>query len=392
MSTLSTYAAIKSKKQQKINMTFNPEQPYNDLPELPPGIELESRAVLKACIPARAALAELSQAAELLPNQIILINTLPLLEAKDSSEIENIVTTTDLLFQYVHDDIQADAATREALRYRTALQQGYQALGQRPLCTATAVTICSTIKGRSMGIRNIPGTTISNTATGETIYTPPDGEARIRDCLSNWEQFLHDEKSTLDPLVVMAVAHYQFEVIHPFLDGNGRTGRILNILYLIEKGLLTLPVLYLSRYIVQHKSDYYCLLTAVTREGNWEEWLLFMLQAIAETAQWTTARIATIRDLISHTAKYMRAELPKIYSHELTQVIFEQPYCRIANLVESGIAKRQTAATYLKRMVQIGVLREITAGKEKLFIHPKLIQLLTTPQSGYTPYNLGNNQ
>jgi len=267
------------------------------------------------------------------------------------------------------------------------LYQGYLALGRRPLCTATATTICSTIKGRDMDIRKVPGTTIANAATGETIYTPPDGEGRLRDLLGNWEKFIHDEQSSLDPLVVMAVAHYQFEAIHPFLDGNGRTGRVLNILYLIEKDLLTLPVLYLSRYIVQHKIDYYRLLTGVTRDDDWQPWLLFMLQAVAETAQWTTAKIAAIRELIATTSSHIRDRLPKIYSHELTQLIFEQPYCRIANLVEAGIAKRQTAAAYLKQLTEIGVLREITAGKERLFVHLKLIRLLTADKPTVTPYD-----
>ncbi|MBL1274882.1 MAG: Fic family protein [Ectothiorhodospiraceae bacterium] len=368
-------------------MTFDPRAPYNELPQIPPRSDLESREVLKACIPARAALAELRQAAELLPNQTILINSLPMLEAKDSSEIENIVTTTDRLFQYAQAEAQADMPTKEALRYRTALYQGYLALGRRPLCTATATTICSTIKGRDMDIRKVPGTTIANAATGETIYTPPDGEGRLRDLLGNWEKFIHDEQSSLDPLVVMAVAHYQFEAIHPFLDGNGRTGRVLNILYLIEKDLLTLPVLYLSRYIVQHKIDYYRLLTGVTRDDDWQPWLLFMLQAVAETAQWTTAKIAAIRELIATTSSHIRDRLPKIYSHELTQLIFEQPYCRIANLVEAGIAKRQTAAAYLKQLTEIGVLREITAGKERLFVHLKLIRLLTADKPTVTPYD-----
>jgi Fic family protein len=368
-------------------MTFDPGRPYNNLPSLPPKKELDSKAVLKACIPARAALAELKQAAELLPNQTILINTLPLLEAKDSSEIENIVTTSDRLFQFAQEDSQADAATKEALRYRTALYQGYLTLQNRPLSTATTVKICSTIKGRDMDIRKVPGTTIANTTTGATIYTPPEGEMKIRDLLANWEQFIHDEPADLDPLVVMAVAHYQFEAIHPFLDGNGRTGRIINILYLIEKGLLNLPILYLSRYIVQYKADYYSLLTAVTRAGEWEAWILYMLTAIAETAQWTTGKIIAVHELMAHTGDYVRSHLPKVYSHELIQAIFEQPYCRITNLVQADIAKRQTAATYLKRLVEIGVLQEVTAGKEKLFVHPKLIKLLTSKQSNHTPYN-----
>lgn len=369
-----------------IDGSWDPARPYNQLPPLPPATELENTEVLKACIPARAALAELKQAAELLPNQALLINTLPLLEAKDSSEIENIVTTSDKLFRYAGEESQADPATREALRYRTALYEGFRALNHRPLNTSTAVAVCSTIKGTQMDIRRVPGTTIANTANGETIYTPPAGEALIRDLLGNWEQFMHSESSKLDPLVTMAVAHYQFEAIHPFIDGNGRTGRVLNILYLIEKELLTLPILYLSRYIVQHKSDYYRLLTAVTRERNWQEWLLFMLEAVTETAQWTRRKIAAIRNLIEHTGTYVQSRLPKIYSHELVQIIFEQPYCRIHNLVDVGIAQRQTASSYLKKLAEISVLNEIQAGKEKLFVHPKLMQLVTTDNDHFNQY------
>lgn len=364
-----------------------PGQPYNQLPPLPPNTELESIAVLKACIPARAALAELKQSAELLPNPTLLINTLPLLEAQSSSEIENIVTTSDKLFRYADEEGQADPATKEALRYRTALYQGYRSLATRPLNTSTAVTVCSTIKDATMDIRRVPGTTIANTLTNEVIYTPPVGEPLLRDLLSNWERFMHQSSHGLDPLVIMAVAHYQFEAIHPFTDGNGRTGRILNILYLIEQNLLTLPILYLSRYIVQNKSDYYRLLIAVTREQAWQEWLLFMLNAVTETARWTSGKIAAIRELIEHTNRHVQAELPKIYSHELVQTLFEQPYCRIHNLVRSGIAKRQTASVYLKHLVEIGVLEEIQAGREKLFVHPKLIHVLTTNDNHPTPYD-----
>lgn len=365
-------------------MTFNPAKPFNDLPLLPPKADLETPAILKACIPARAALAELKQAGELLPNQGLLINTLPLMEAKDSSEIENIVTTTDKLFQFSEEDTYADPATKEALRYRTALYQGYVELAQRPLNTSTAVAVCSTIKGMDMDIRKVPGTTITNTTTGETIYTPPIGEDQIRTLLANWENYLHAEDDT-DPLIKMAVAHYQFEAIHPFLDGNGRTGRVLNILYLIDAGLLHLPILYLSRFIMQNRADYYRLLTAVTREENWQEWVLYMLKAVAETARWTTDKIAAVRELIVHTTDYVRTALPKIYSHELVDVIFQQPYCRIQNLVDANIAQRQTASTYLKKLCDIGVLVEITLGKEKLFMHPKLIDLLTRDDQ-FAPY------
>lgn len=306
---------------------WRPERPYNQLPALPPMRELESRAVQKACITARAALAELKQAAALIPNQSMLINTLPLLEAKDSSEIENIVTTSDRLFQHAQAQAGADPATREALRYRTALQQGYESLRGRPLCSATAVEICRTLKGVDMDIRRVPGTQLANDRTGEVIYTPPEGERRLRDLLANWERFLHSAPE-LDPLVRMAIGHYQFEAIHPFADGNGRTGRVINILYLIEKKLLTLPILYLSRHVIAHKADYYRLLLDVTRIQAWEPWLLFMLQAVAETSTWTTAKIAAIRALAEHTTEHVRARVPKIYSRELVDVIFEQPCCR----------------------------------------------------------------
>jgi len=366
-------------------MKWQADQPYNDLPPLPPKMDLNSVAILKACIPARAALAELKKAGELLPNQGLLINLLPLLEAKDSSEIENIVTTTDKLFQFADDDNLADPSTKEALRYRTALKSGYKALSNRPLCSNTTVEICSTIKGTQMGVRKLPGTTLANSITGEVIYTPPAGENILRNLLADWERFLH-QHDDLDPLVKMAVAHYQFEAIHPFHDGNGRTGRVINILYLIDVGLLSLPILYLSRYIVQNKQGYYRKLTAVTSHENWEEWVLYMLKAVESTAQWTTNKIAAVRELIEDTTSYIKESLPKIYSHELVQVIFEQPYCRIGNLVDREIAKRQTASTYLKQLGKIGILKEIQVGKEKLFVHPKLIQLMTKDNNTFKKY------
>ena len=362
------------------------DRPYNQLPTLPPTVELETRAVLKRCIEARTALAELKQAAELIPNQRMLINTLPLLEAKDSSEIESIVTTTDLLFQHAQDgEHQADPATKEALRYRKALHNGYQSLADRPLCTGTAVEICRTLKGVNMDIRRVPGTQLANDRTGEIIYTPPEGEDRLRDLLANWERFLHNE-TDLDPLVRMAIGHYQFEAIHPFTDGNGRTGRVLNTLFLIQEGLLNLPILYLSRYIIAHRADYYRLLLDVTRNNAWEPWLLYMLSAVEETARWTCVKIAAIRRLAEHTTHFVRAQLPKTYSRELVDVIFEQPYCRISNVVDKQIAQRQAASRYLKELVSIGVLQEVQVGKEKLFIHPKLMQLLTRDDNNFTPY------
>jgi len=184
----------------------------------------------------------------------------------------------------------------------------------------------------------------------------------------------------------MTVAHYKFEAIHPFIDGNGRTGRVLNILFLINEELLNLPILYLSKYIVENKQDYYQLLVAVTKDESWEDWILYVLKAVEITASWTTSKIRAIRLLIEHTMEYVRENVPKIYTHELVQVIFEQPYCRIGNLVDRGIAKRQTASVYLKQLCEIGVLNEIKAGKEKLFVHPKLIRLMTKDNNDFEKY------
>ena len=364
---------------------IDPARAYNDLPPLPPQVDLESRAVLKACIEARAAVAELKQAGRLLPNQDVLINTIPLLEARASSEIENIVTTTDQLFRYAQPDREAlaDPATKEALRYRAALRRGVELLKKKPLATATAVEVCRTLLGVNVDVRRVPGTALVNEGTGQPVYTPPEGEALLRTLLANWERFLH-EAEDVDPLIRMAVAHYQFEAIHPFTDGNGRTGRILNLLFLVEQELLELPVLYLSRAISRRKTDYYRLLLAVTTHAAWEEWILYMLRAVAETAQWTTGRIRAIRDLIQETAEHVRHEFGAP-NRELVDVIFVQPYCRIKNVVDAGIAQRQTAAVYLKQLAKAGVLEEVKVGREKLFINPRLMRLLTAGERQRSP-------
>ena len=365
--------------------TWRPDQPYQELPLLPPTAEVETRRVLKQCITARAALAELKQAAELIPNQGVLINALPLLEAQASSEIENIITTSDRLFQYQNAGEQADPATREALRYSSALLEGFALLKQTPLNTRTAEQVCTRIKGAEMRVRRIPGTTLTNQATGEVIYTPPVGEDLLRSKLANWELFMHEARE-IDPLVRMAVGHYQFEAIHPFTDGNGRTGRVLNSLFLIQEDLLTLPILYLSRHMMKSKDEYYRLLLNVTRNEAWEPWILYVLTGVEDTARWTTAKIAASRDLSALTAAYVKQAAPKIYSRELVDLIFDLPYCRIQNLVEKNIAGRQAASRYLKQLVDIGVLEERAVGREKLFIHPKLLQLLTRDSNTVARY------
>lgn len=359
-------------------MPFDPSRPFNELPPLPPAADIETKPLLKACIEARAALAELKSVGDLIPNQAVLINTIPLLEAQASSEIENIVTTSDELFRFSQFEDQAtDPATKEALRYRGALRQGYESLRERPLNTNTAVQVCSWLKGREMQIRKVPGTALTNAATGDVIYTPPEGEALLREKLADWERFIHGA-TEVDPLIRMAVAHYQFEAIHPFIDGNGRTGRVLNLLMLVEQGLLDLPVLYLSRYILRNRTEYYRGLLAVTRDDAWEAWIAFMLAAVTDTARWTTAKIQAIQRLHAEATRFVKARAGKIYSRELVDMLFAQPYCRIQNLVEADIAKRQTASVYLKQLASVGMLSEVKVGREKLFIHPNFVRLLTS--------------
>jgi Fic family protein len=343
-------------------------------------VDLESRAVLKACIVARAAIAELKAAGRLIPNQGVLINTIPLLEAQASSEIENIVTTTDQMFLFdgVNDN-DADPATKEALRYRTALWEGYQALAARPLSTNTAIQVCRVIKGVDMDIRRTPGTTLTNDRTGQVIYTPPEGEPLLREKLANWERWMHGTlpgTEDIDPLVRMAAGHYQFEAIHPFSDGNGRTGRVINLLFLVEQQLLDIPVLYLSRHILRNRAAYYGGLQAVTERGAWEPWLLYMLHGITDTARWTMGKIDGVRQLLEETAERIRRDAEPIYSRELAELVFVRPYCRIAHVVDAGLAKRQTASAYLKQLAVIGVLQEHKVGREKIFLNPAFLDFL----------------
>lgn len=366
---------------------WKPDIPYNDLPPLPPKQDIESKTILKRCIAARASLARLKQAAELIPNQAMLINTLPVMEARASSEIENIVTTTDKLFQSLQMDTERqDPATKEALQYRTALFTGYESLKSRPLCTQTAIMVCNAIKyPYEMAIRKTGGTALKGGNSGNIVYTPPEGEETIRGKLANWERFIH-ESGDLDPLIIMAAAHYQFEAIHPFTDGNGRTGRILNSLLLIDKGLLDLPILYLSRYIIENRADYYRLLLGVTERQDWESWIIYILDGVADTADWTVAKIDAIRRLFEQTRQHIRTHAQGIYTHELVNLLFEQPYTRIANLEAAGIAKRQTASKYLKELSDIGVLQEIAIGRDKLFIHPRLMELLRGEGNSFTSF------
>ena len=365
------------------NMTSrDPDLPYQDLPLLPPAADIETKKILKAVVAARSSLATLNESCMLIPNPTVLINSIPILEAQASSEIENIVTTTDELFKYSNMDLDTamPSATKETLRYRSALRLGFESLASRPLTKTTAINICSHIQGKDMRIRDLSGTKIANPTTQDVIYTPPEGSELIKDKLSNWETFIH-AADDVDPLVKMAVARfYQFEAIHPFFDGNGRTGRILNILILVEKGLLALPVLYLSRHIVRHKGDYYRLLNGVTRDDAWEDWILFMITAVEETANWTRNRIRQIRELRRTMADDIREHFPHIYSQELLDVLFEQPYSRIDNVVERGLAQRQTASVWLRTLAEAGLLEEIKVGRSKVFVNKAFYDLLIRPE------------
>lgn len=355
---------------------FDPTLPFNNLPSLPPKVELETTIVLKSCIEANKELAKLKMAEKLIPNQTVLINSIPLLESQASSAIENIVTTTDDLFKYAEShssDISPEI--KETLRYRSALYQGIISIKSRPISMSTICEICSMIRQVDVNVRNLPGTALVNNHTKKKIYTPPEGEELLRTLLSNWLSYLYLEDG-VDPLIKLAVQHYQFEAIHPFTDGNGRTGRIINLLYLIEKKLLDTPVLYLSRYFIQHKSHYYEKLSRVTTHQTWIEWILYFLEAVRQTAIWTTKKIIAIKDLISDTCAFVQSKAPFVYKKELVELLFIQPYVRISYIVAHGLAERQTASKHLKVLCEIGVLVEVKAGREKLFINKAFLDLL----------------
>jgi Fic family protein len=364
---------------------MDPRRPFNDLPLLPPSVELETRAVLKKCVGARTALAELRLAGHLIPDQTVLINAIPLLEAKDSSEIENIVTTNDELFREASlGGGEATPQTKEAARYRTALNSGFEVLRSRPMSTRLAAEICRLVMGKDYDIRRVPGTTLRDRHTGEVYYTPPEGEQRLRDLLGNWETFAN-ESVDIDPLVRMAVLHYQFEAIHPFPDGNGRTGRILCILGLIQDGLLDLPTLYLSRHILKTRGAYYRLLGRVTTHAEWEPWILYMLEAVETTSVWTTQKIKAVKALMDETSAYVWRTSPKL-PHAVIQLIFKQPYVRIANIVESKIVGREAASKYLKQLAAHGVLNEEKVGRDKIFLHRKYLDVLFSDEHTFEPY------
>lgn len=360
-------------------MAYDRTKPFNDIPSLPPAVELETREILKQAIESHRALAELKHIGALLPNQAVLINTLGLQEAKLSSEIENIVTTNDELYRaHVEKELNLTPETKEVLHYQDALWYGFKALKEekRMLTTPLFEELCQIIKEHASGVRKTGGTKLVN-GMGEITYTPPEGETLIRNKLQDLEKFMHGGNE-IDSLIKLALIHYQFESIHPFHDGNGRTGRIINILYLVDKGLLDLPILYLSRYFLHNKLDYYGGFRRVTEEGKWQEWVCFILKAIEHTSRETQKKITEIYNLMQTTAQQVKSKLTKIYSKDLMEVLFSHPYCKIRFLENAKIAQRQAGSKYLQELERIGVLRSIQHGREKYYINDKFLKILSS--------------
>lgn len=339
---------------------------------------LETKATLKKAISASRSLASLEAAGPLIPNQVVLLRAILLQEARASSEIENVVTTNDALYRALdHNPDDADPATREVLRYGDALWEGYSdQLAGRPVRPSLMLSLVQILKGAEIGIREGGGCQIVNDRTGDVVYTPPVGKERILSMLDDLCKFMLEDNN-VDPLIKMAAAHRQFEAIHPFPDGNGRTGRVLNLVFLVQAELLSVPILYLSGYIVRHKSRYYSLLREVTEDANWEDWICFMLDAVEETAQQTLRMLDRVHQAISESTETARLNMQKGYSRELIDVIYSQPYTRISLVESAGIAKRNTASIYLRELERIGLLQSVRYGTERLFLNNTLLQALS---------------
>jgi len=360
-------------------------KPTYTIPSLPPPVELETVRVYKALTLASRALADLKGQAKTIPNQGILIDTLALQEAKASSEVENIVTTQDELFQadLFPDDPQSPAAKEVAL-YRDALRLGFKKLNETGLIpNSVLIDMFRLLKGRTDGFREVPGTALINETTGDTVFVPPQDGREVIGHMTALERFVNDdEMSGLDPLIKMALIHHQFESIHPFPDGNGRIGRILNVLYLTRTGLLEIPILYLSRHITRHKGEYYRLLQAVRDDGAWEDWVVFMLEAVAETSATTIRLVEGIRDQMARVKHRMRDELPKLYSQDLLNNLFRHPYTRIEYVQNDLEITRQTAAKYLDTLAENGFVEKHQAGRNNYYINTDLVRLFLDVSGG----------
>ncbi len=355
---------------------FDKNIPYNDLPLLPPNADIETKKILRKTILAGRALAQLNGTLKNLPNPTLFLDTIYLQEAKASSEVENIITTNDELYQsLVADKKVENSATKEVLSYKEALWLGLEQLKKKPFITTNlCINIVQCIKQNTASIRVTPGTTLSNTK-GEVIYTPPSGEAVIREKLANLEKFINEDES-IDPLIKMALIHYQFEAIHPFADGNGRTGRILLLLYLKLSGLLDTPAIYLSEYIIKNKTDYYKSLRSVTENNDWENYILYMLDMIEETSIRGLERLNKITKAIDETAEEIKKKLPKIYSKDLVEILFRLPYTKRQHLIDENIGNLKTVGNYLMALEENGFLKSVKVGKEKLYLNEQLLKIL----------------
>lgn len=353
-------------------MAFSRQRPYNDLPPLPPDKSLfETIEIYKKLSEARAALAELKGRLPIIPNPMMLINTLVLQEARASSEIENVLTTADKLYRaFTANRANINPATKEVLRYREALWKAFESQ-QKAKDIDWITQMFQTITQKDESIRN------NRVYIGDafkTIYTPPEPNF-LNDKLSNWLDFFHSDND-IDALIKMALLHYQFEAIHPFSDGNGRTGRILIVLYLTKKNLIELPVLYVSKYILEHKNEYYHLLSDVTENQNWQDWILFMLEVVYQTSIFTLEKVNAIYDLFNDVRRYVRINAKNIYSRELIEILFSQIYCKNRILVEQNIASRNTVSKYLNKLVEMNILKIHKEGKEILFLNKQLYDIL----------------
>lgn len=357
---------------------------YN-IPMLPFDTDLETKTVLKKVATARSALAELKGAATGIPNDTILISTLSLQEAKDSSAIENIITTHDELYQ--SDEFIKrfkSIAAKEVYNYSHALRNGFETVKQQEFISSNHILqIQSVFEGNSAGFRKLPGTVLKNEQTGEIVYTPPQSYDEIVELMNNLEKFMNDNSlSDWDPLIKMAIIHHQFESIHPFYDGNGRTGRIINILYLVKEGLLHIPILYLSRYINQNKATYYSLLQKARIENAWEEWVLYILEGVEQTSLQSIQIIQGIKELMLKHKRKIRSELPKIYSQDLLNNIFRHPYTKIDFVVKDLEVTRPTATRYLDELSTLGVLHKEKIWKDNYYINTDLFNLLANVNPG----------
>ncbi len=353
--------------------------PLSPLP-LPPSVTLETTAILKQLAKTHRRLAELKGAAATIPNEAILINTLALQEAKDSSTIENIVTTDDELFQA--DAVLGDfktAAAKEVHHYASALRIGFALVRREKIIRLNHILeVQAALVQNNAGLRKLPGTKLRNQQTKEVVYTPPQDAAEIERLMANFVDYLNrDEPSDPDPLVRMAILHHQFESIHPFLDGNGRTGRILNLLHLVLHGLLDIPVLYLSRYVVRNKEAYYRGLQAVRDDGAWEPWILYILQAVEVTSLETLQRVGEIKALMATTKQRLRGELPRIYSQDLLNNLFHHPYTKIEFVERDLTVSRPTATNYLKDLTRVGLVRKMKIGRTNYYVNDPLVEILS---------------